>query len=165
MVRGYEPRDAAALVGAANAALGSHGVAARELAQMEGWMLQALGGTGAEMGVHPGHVSQEEIATFLRTWGGTFYPARVAAQEQARKKQLERFWGSSREERPATGSLHGDGNTYWQPEETAGEQLPTSWRSSGHHGEWQRLEARHPAPDAGAVPLPPPHYYEGSEPF
>eukprot|EP00581_Thalassiosira_minuscula_P014173 CAMPEP_0183720828 /NCGR_PEP_ID=MMETSP0737-20130205/13346_1 /TAXON_ID=385413 /ORGANISM="Thalassiosira miniscula, Strain CCMP1093" /LENGTH=503 /DNA_ID=CAMNT_0025950769 /DNA_START=575 /DNA_END=2086 /DNA_ORIENTATION=- len=120
-VRGYDPQLSTTLLEAANALFGSDNnddasISQIDLEQMENWMLHALG--GGPHAHHPHHpqdrnshhhwqISQEEITSFLRKWGGTFYPQRLAAHDQLRMNQWERFWGGHRD------YPTGHGNSYW----------------------------------------------------
>lgn len=121
-VRGNES-DSEALRGAANSMLGKMcAISQEDMEQMENWMVNALGGvteTDHQQHHQPTsywQVSQEEVGSFLRKWGGTFYPQRLRAHDQSRMKQLERFW---RDQAPAVfgGQQHGHGNYHW-PEKT-----------------------------------------------
>ena len=160
-VSGYDQRVSRALFGAANSLLGINCVAEVELEQMEGWMLHAIEGSGSHNAAHPQRhhhertahrwqISHEEVATFLRKWGGTFYPSRLAAQDHLRKKQRERFWGSNREEHSSMGSFHGHGNTHWPLEDAADYQLLATTQQHSHVNQ--------------NVPMQQ-YCYEGSEPF
>jgi len=106
-----------ALREAANSILGEKcAISGIDLEQMENWMLHALGGaTGMHSHQHgmSWQISQEEIGVFQRKWAGTFYPQRLAAHDQSRMNQLERFWS---DQTAVFGTNHGHGN-YW-PDKT-----------------------------------------------
>lgn len=146
---------------AANSMLGEGcAISDEELGQMESWMAHALDGGNGVAGMHQQHhqISQEEIAAFLRRWGATFYPSRLAAHDRAWTKQLESFW-RHRESGffgGRHGELHGHGNASWHSDD------PLQYAS--HNGQWQHPEQQHfHHHDA----QPQQQYYEemGSEPF
>lgn len=102
---------------AANGILGKddYAISESDMEQMENWMLHALGGMGNMHHQHHGmswQVSQEEIGIFMRKWALTFYPQRLAALDQSRMKQLERFWGGQSVFGANHNMHHGHGN-YW----------------------------------------------------
>mmetsp|Transcript_26315 Transcript_26315/g.43067 ORF Transcript_26315/g.43067 Transcript_26315/m.43067 type:complete len:571 (+) Transcript_26315:86-1798(+) len=162
-VRGYDGRVVTALLEAANSMLtGSDGddderkgnaISEMELEQMENWMLHALGGGGSHHrpqhdSSHHWQISQEEITTFLRKWSATFYPSRLAAHDQSRIKQWERFWGGGDHDGPIPTTTttahhqqqqqqqHGHGNTYWPMEEDGnrhdGRRDQEQWQQQRH---------------------------------
>lgn len=142
-VRGYVDHvtdHSTVLSEAANSMLGEdRAISEEELAQMESWMLHALdgGNGGAEMHQQHRQISQEEIAAFLRRWGATFYPSRLAAHDRARTKQLESFW-RHRESSffgSGHGEQHGHGNAHWHSDD------PLQYAS--HDGQWQHPEQQH----------------------
>ncbi|KAL3789979.1 hypothetical protein ACHAWO_002033 [Cyclotella atomus] len=73
-------------------------ISPEDLQQMENWMMNAIGG-----GMHHNpynydthwQIPPNEIGKFIRKWGETFYPKRVAAHDErnrSRMERLERFW-------------------------------------------------------------------------
>ena len=91
---------------AANSLLQSSGgnkqeISESDMKQMEEWMTNALD-RGMSIGHHQYHhgntntqIPSDEIGQFIRKWGQTFYPARVAAHDKrnrSRIERLERFW-------------------------------------------------------------------------
>jgi hypothetical protein len=71
-----------------------------DLQQMEQLMMHALGGIHNQQYPYhhyetTWHIPPDEIGKFIRKWGETFYPKRLAAQDErnrSRMERLERFW-------------------------------------------------------------------------
>jgi hypothetical protein len=100
-------------------------ISPEDLDQMQNWMINALGG-----GMHhnPYHydnnwqITPNEIGKFIRKWGQTFYPKRVAAYDErnrSRMERLEQFWrdqttsvfgGYGQQHMSGYGGDHGHGN-------------------------------------------------------
>ncbi|KAL9187454.1 hypothetical protein ACHAXT_001557 [Thalassiosira profunda] len=142
---------------AANAMLGEKcAISEKDLEQMENWMLHALGGAAGVHHSHPHHdvswqVSHDEAGTFLRKWGETFYPTRLKAHDESRRKQLERFW---KEQTTAFGTSHGHGN-YWPEGRSGGGTYPHS--ASLQYSSMEQAPESHPELRGHH---PQPHYYQ-----
>ena len=169
-VRG-EKSVSGALLGAANSMLGEkNAISDVDLEQMESWMIHAL---SAATGIpsHPQHemswqITQDEIGIFLRKWGATFYPQRLAAHDQMKMKQLERFW---RDQSAAfgTNNNHGHGN-YW-PDRSDHSGVVVQQARSMQYGSSMNYPPSHDGYEMsshGHLPQQQQYYEEfGSEPF
>lgn len=79
---------------AANKLFGNEQVSKIDMDQMEQWMLHSLGADGSGT-IGQWQISAEEVQSFMRRWGETFYPQRLQAhneRNQSRMERLERFW-------------------------------------------------------------------------
>jgi hypothetical protein len=79
---------------AANKLFGDEQVSEIDMDQMEQWMLHSLGADGSGA-LGQWQISAEEVQSFMRRWGETFYPQRLRAHDernQSRMERLERFW-------------------------------------------------------------------------
>lgn len=114
-----------------------HAISLLDMKKMEDWMIQAMGSTTGLHTIQHHHLhetswqtSHDEISRFLRKWGGTFYPQRLAAHDQTRMEQQERFW------REQLSANHGHGN-FWADRSSM--EYPSShdgehqWHYPGHH--------------------------------
>ena len=111
-----------------------HAISLIDMEKMESWMLHAVSSaTGMHTAQHHHHemqISHDEISRLLRKWGGTFYPQRLAAHDQARLEQQESVW------RDQLGANHGHGN-FWA-DRSSSLEYPTThdgehhWQYPGH---------------------------------
>ena len=112
-----------------------HAISLMDMEKMEDWMIQAMGSSTGMHTIHHHHetswqISHDEISRFLRKWGGTFYPQRLAAHDKTRMEQQQRFW------RQQPGANHGHGN-FWADRSSM--EYPSThdgehhWHYPGHH--------------------------------
>lgn len=157
-VRG-DPDVSNALREAANSLLGNedggnYAISESDLENMERWMIQALGAGSTSHGgdMHNYHyeshwqIPSEEVGTFVRKWGETFYPERLKAHDErnrSRMERLERFWRDQTVSvfggAPGAGD-HGHGNSQaaWH------EQLHHSPMNHQIHHHQQQQQYHHP---------------------
>ena len=122
-IRGEADNISNTLREAANSLLQNSGdsnsqISEQDVQQMEQWMMNALGGAMQthhyQHHHHYGnnwHIPPDEIGQFIRKWGETFYPKRVAAHDErnrSRMERLERFW---RDQTSNVFGSHGHGGT------------------------------------------------------
>ena len=83
-----------------------------DMEQMESWLIHSLGLQGT---ANNGIISHDEIGIFIRKWGATFYPQRLAKHDQLRMKRLEGFWKDRTAVFGGTNYQHGHGNHWSDP--------------------------------------------------
>ena len=131
-------------------------ISEQDVQQMEQWMMNALGGAMQSHQYHHHHyennwhIPPDEIGQFIRKWGETFYPKRVAAHDErnrSRMERLERFWRDH-----ATnvfggyghgGADHGHGNHAggWDGHPMGYHQSSNNYESIQHDGShYQRVD-------------------------
>lgn len=109
-------------------------ISEEEMQEMQQWMMNALGGASHNQYHYENNwqIPPDEIGKFIRKWGETFYPKRVAAQDErnrSRMERLERFW---REQSTSVFGGYGQHNNAFGADHGHGNHHAVGW--DGHYG-------------------------------
>ena len=97
-----------------------------DMEQIESWLIHSLGLQGT---ANNGIISHDEIGMFIRKWGATFYPQRLAKHDQSRMKRLEGFWKDRTAVFGGTNYQHGHGN-HWSDSHQTKQQQQLEYNSN-----------------------------------
>ena len=98
-----------------------------DMEQMESWLIHSLGLQGT---ANNGIISHDEIGMFIRKWGATFYPQRLAKHDQSRMKRLEGFWKDRTAVFGGTNYQHGHGNHWSDPSHQTKQQQQLEYNAN-----------------------------------